>query len=229
MSEYHKIQTVFKRDPNNKKDLIQGAFSLPEFEYLQHNEWEFTEKVDGTNIRVVRRYDLNTDTETVTFGGKTNNALIPAELLTRLQERFLVSGAFDHFGPSDVVLYGEGYGAGIQKGGIYRPDQDFVLFDVWVVPKPDNKHPLPPYGGWWLNRENVSQVALRLGIDVVPVIGTGTLWDMVRLVCDGRFVSQWKLVGTRVEGIVARPANVDLFTRKGERIITKLKRRDYGL
>ena len=52
MKEYHKIQTIFKRDPENKfKTLIYGEFSLPEFEYLKNNTWIFTEKVDGTNIR----------------------------------------------------------------------------------------------------------------------------------------------------------------------------------
>jgi hypothetical protein len=54
MKEYHKIQTVFKRDPsNNYKTLLEGEFAIPEFGYLQDNEWVFTEKVDGTNIRVM--------------------------------------------------------------------------------------------------------------------------------------------------------------------------------
>ena len=48
MKEYHKIQTVFMRDLENRyKTLLEGQFSLPEFEYLANNEWAFTEKVDG--------------------------------------------------------------------------------------------------------------------------------------------------------------------------------------
>lgn len=40
--EYHKIDTVFKRDPStNNKHLIEGQFSRPEFEYLAGNEWTF--------------------------------------------------------------------------------------------------------------------------------------------------------------------------------------------
>ena len=51
MNEYHKIQTVFKRDIQSKgKTLIEGQWTLPEFEYLASNIWAFTEKVDGTNI-----------------------------------------------------------------------------------------------------------------------------------------------------------------------------------
>ena len=53
MKEYHKIQTVFKRDPStNHKTLLMDDYSLPEFEYLKNNHWIFTEKIDGTNIRV---------------------------------------------------------------------------------------------------------------------------------------------------------------------------------
>jgi len=50
MNKYHKISTVFKRDPeNNFKTLLFGEFATPELEYLQDNMWVFTEKVDGTN------------------------------------------------------------------------------------------------------------------------------------------------------------------------------------
>lgn len=54
MNTYHKIQTVFKRDPsNNYKTLLLYEYSLPEFKYLSNNQWVFTEKVDGNNIRVM--------------------------------------------------------------------------------------------------------------------------------------------------------------------------------
>ena len=39
-TQYHKIQTVYKRDPmTNYKTLLDGEFSLPEFEYLANNDW----------------------------------------------------------------------------------------------------------------------------------------------------------------------------------------------
>jgi hypothetical protein len=57
MREYHKIQSVFKRDMETKhKTLIIGNFSTPEFEYLQNNIWEFDEKVDGTNLKRRKTY-----------------------------------------------------------------------------------------------------------------------------------------------------------------------------
>lgn len=206
MKEYHKIDTLFKRDmESRKKTLIVGDWSQDVFAYLADNQWEFTEKVDGTNIRVVIADGA------VTFGGKTDNAAIPAPLVKRLQERFLpqtesLLAAF----PDGGCLYGEGYGAKIQSGGNYRPDQDFVLFDVKV-------------GDWWLQRSAIEDVASRVGVDVVPIIGLGTLHDAVAMARSG-FNSTWGQF--MAEGIVARPC-VELKTRNGNRIITKIKHRDF--
>lgn len=209
MIEYHKIQTVYLRDPATKfKTLLRGQYAEPEFSYLADNQWVFTEKVDGTNIRVMVANDGN-----ITFGGKTDNALIPAVLLERLVERFLRQhDLLAEMFPDGGCLYGEGYGAGIQKGGgNYRTDQDFVLFDVRV-------------GDWWLQRDAIEDVSTKLSIDIVPIIGRGSLIYMVELAERG-FVSRWG--DFRAEGIVARPA-CELKARNGHRIITKIKTRDFG-
>ena len=208
MKEYHKIQTVYKRDMNTKhKTLIDGAYSIPEFEYLARNLWVFTEKVDGTNIRVM----WDAGSKSLVFGGKTDNAQIPAKLYEKLSLMFTEEDMERVFPDTSVCLYGEGYGAKIQKGGgNYRQDQSFVLFDVKI-------------DRWWLERHNVIAIAETLGIDVVPIIGNGTLFDMVEMVKKG-FDSQWGAFDA--EGIVARPA-VELIARNGQRIITKIKHKDF--
>jgi ATP-dependent RNA circularization protein (DNA/RNA ligase family) len=207
MNEYHKIKTVFKRDPANKyKTLLMGDFALPEFEFLQNNRWVFTEKVDGTNIRVIF------NGFGITFGGKTDRAEIPSFLVNRLNERFLpqLDRFTEIFDGADVCLYGEGYGAKIQSGGKYREDQDFVLFDIKI-------------GEWWLKREDVEDIAIKFGVDVVPILEVGTLHWMVEKTQIG-FNSMWG--DFKAEGIVARP-EVELKARNGERIITKIKHRDF--
>ncbi len=214
MKEYHKIQTVFKRNPANKhRTLLDGDYATPELEFLANNEWVFTEKVDGTNIRVMC-IPHQDGAYGVTFGGKTDNAQIPAFLVSKLEQTFhmipqrkLVAEIF----PDGGCLYGEGYGAKIQKGGgNYRSDQGFVLFDAKV-------------GDWWLQRTDVEDVASKLGLEVVPIIGRGTLRNMVERVRKG-FISAWG--GFPAEGIVARPAT-ELCTRGGQRIITKVKHKDF--
>lgn len=209
MKEYHKIQTVFFRDPaNNHKTLLDWEYAKPEFKYLQASKWIWTEKVDGTNIRV-----MISDTGDIRFGGKTDNAQIPAKLIAHLNDTFLPmrDRLVDIF-PDGGCLYGEGYGAGIKKGGgAYLSEQGFVMFDVSV-------------GNWWLKRESVEDVASKLSVPIVPIVGTGSLVSMVGFVMRG-FDSQWG--DFLAEGVVARPA-VELFTRSGERIITKLKYKDFA-
>jgi len=54
MKEYHKIQTVWKRDQaNNYRTLLEGFWATQEIAYLKDLTWVFTEKVDGTNVRVM--------------------------------------------------------------------------------------------------------------------------------------------------------------------------------
>lgn len=215
MREYHKIQTVFKRDPENRhKTLLDGEWSIPEFGYLADNEWQFTEKVDGTNIRVMcsASHEFGYG---IVFGGKTHNAQIPAFLVSKLEQMFHIISKrqlLAEIFPEGACLYGEGYGAKIQKGGgNYRSDQSFVLFDVKV-------------GDWWLQRQDVENIAEKLGIDVVPFIGEGTLADMVEFT-QKRFASRWG--DFPAEGIVARPTT-ELRTRSGHRIITKIKHKDFS-
>jgi len=208
MKEYHKIQTVFKRDPDNKyKTLLEGQFSRPEFEYLAGCPWVFTEKVDGINIRVMW------DGSSVSFGGKTDNAQLHMHLVQHLRDTFTEELMMEVFGTDgDICLYGEGCGAGIQKGGgNYYQDKRFVLFDVRV-------------GEWWLQRPDVEDIAIKMGIPCVPVIGKGTLLELVAAVSDG-LESTWGPFPA--EGIVARPST-ELCARNGQRIITKLKAKDFA-
>lgn len=208
MKTYHKIQSVFKREPKTKyRNLIEGDYSIPEFDYLKNNMWVFTEKVDGTNIRVGYEHGK------IIFGGRSDNSQIPATLVQRLNEKFQpkIDTFTELFGDAEVCLYGEGYGPKIQKGGgNYRKDQDFVLFDVMI-------------NGWWLQRVDVEALATKLEIDVVPIVGRGTLIEMVELAKNG-ITSTWG--DFQAEGYVARP-EIELKCRSGERLITKVKCKDF--
>ena len=213
MTEYHKINSIFKRDMTKpKKPFIVGEYSDPAIEYLKDNQWEWTEKVDGTNILVMAKSGV------IYCEGKTDNAQIPNHLYARLREIFSLTdgcGAklLDAFN-NDVCLYGEGFGYKIQgKVGIdYLKDQtDFYLFDIKI-------------GDYWLEREKVIEIGKLLGITVPVVVGYGTIDEAIRLVSGG-FMSAF---GTaEAEGLVLRPV-VQMFDRKGNRIITKIKYRDFN-
>jgi hypothetical protein len=206
MKEYHKIQTVYLRDPaTNYKKLLEGQFAKPEFEYLKTNTWVFTEKVDGTNIRV------QWDGQQVMFFGKTVNADIPQVLLEKLAELFPPEKFMAHKLPP-LCMYGEGYGARIQKGGgNYIPDGvNFILFDLDI-------------DGIWLERSSIEDIAQKLMIKIVPVIGNGTLLEGIEMVKKGY---DSKLRKAPPEGLVMRP-KTELLNRRGERVITKIKMKDF--
>lgn len=206
---YQKIPGLYKREEQKPFNLIEGEYREPEFELLKNIEWTFTEKVDGTNIRIIW------DGHTVVFGGRTDNAQIPSHLVTKLNELFMgtrMEQVFEQvFGGTKAILFGESFGAKIQKGGgNYSTSQEFVLFDVVV-------------GSWYLRRDDVEDVASKFSLNVVPIIYRGKLQEGVDIVKNG-LTSQW---GDFIaEGLVAKPS-VDLFNRKGERIITKIKHEDF--
>jgi len=204
--KYPKLQTVFKRESEKPFRIIEGKFALPEFEYLQNNQWVWTEKVDGTNIRIYW------DCETVRVAGRTDNAQIPAFLYDRLQLILPPSKFVEHYPETPMVLYGEGYGAKIQKGGgNYRSDGvDFVLFDIRI-------------DEWWLERKGVDQIADKLQLERVPIVGTGTLHEAIEMVKSG-FDSEWG--DFKAEGLVLRTTPI-LLCRNGERVMTKIKHKDF--
>lgn len=206
---YTKIPGLYKREEERPFNLIEGVYRELELELLKDIEWTFTEKVDGTNIRVIW------DGHNVVFGGRTDNAQIPSHLFTKLTELFLGTRneqVFEQiFGENKVILFGEGFGAKIQKGGgNYSQGQEFVLFDVKV-------------GDIYLERENVEDIANKMSLTVVPIIHKGKLQEGVDIVKAG-LTSTWG--NFTAEGLVAKPS-VGLLNRKGDRIITKIKHEDF--
>lgn len=211
MKEYTKIETVFERDMDGTKKLIEGSFRNETVEYLKDNEWICTEKIDGTNIGIVW------DGHKVSYQGRTERAQIPAHLMNKLIELFggdVNEEVFEQkFGEMPVILFGEGYGAKIQKGGEnYRSDVSFILFDVYL-----------PEQDLWLKRDAIEDVAKTFDIDVVPIILKGTLKEAVDYVKS----NPKSTIGTAdMEGLVCKPS-VDMLDRMGRRLIVKIKVKDF--
>lgn len=209
MIQYHKIYSPFVRDEVTNK-LKKNEWSRPEFEYLKDKTWYGTEKVDGTNIRIMWTG------KDVVIGGKTDNAQLHSDLVRNIQDKFCTITQrqifAEKFGEKEVCFYGEGYGPGIQKGGgLYREDKAFVLFDILI-------------DGVWLNMGNVLGLAEAFGMDVVPTVIEGTLGELVSYIEGNPKSTYGDFV---MEGIVARPSVV-LLNNRHERLITKIKVCDFG-
>lgn len=241
-NEYQKINTLFLRDESNI--IIPDKFTCPEFDFLKDCLWECTEKIDGTNIHVDYEFEYWFDEHGNLSGGgskakicgRTEKAQIPAHLRSKLElllapiddeqydefsERF--NNAFEqlfssveknHTEKITISLYGEGYGVKIQKGGNYiKDDVGFILFDVKV-------------NGWWLNREACEEIAQKLNIPIVPLVGYMTIPEAIEYVKKGFKSIIAENPDYDAEGLVLKtPCGLKL--RNGERIITKIKTCDF--
>ena len=119
---YPKIETLFDRDSQFK--LNTDAIRKPELDLIK--KWEVTEKIDGTNIRIFW------NDQTISFGGRTEKAEIPSDLVVWLTDNIKKEDLLEVFGEKKAVLYGEGYGGKIQAGQHYCPTPKFILFDIRV-------------------------------------------------------------------------------------------------
>jgi len=202
------MQSLFKRDMNNDGVIIEGSYSKDEFRNIVY--WDISEKIDGTNIRII--YDAKN--KKFEFRGRTDNAIIPTKLLDYLNKTFKISKFKNVFKGENiqVILFGEGYGGYIQHGNKYRKDISFILFDVWI-------------SGWWLKPKDVENIAIQLGIDYVPPLGFRTVPEIIKLV-KSNHKSKLAIEDIVIEGIVARSLPLVLF-RKGNPVMFKLKVKDY--
>lgn len=210
---YPKINTLWKRDAKNR--IIVGDFARPEFEDLANAEFTWTEKYDGTNTR------FYWNGSSVRIGGRTDAANWNPRVLDAL-EKIANPYAFEHvFGLKHVVLYGEAFGAGIQKGGGYSENVLFRPFDLRLGTESGITSNSPFTG-----RGKVTEIANALGVEPVEVIDICPLMEAWRFMAMRRYVSTYP--GHDLEGIVGRPttpfyiANYESLTP----ILVKMKYRD---
>jgi hypothetical protein len=221
--EYPKTENVFTRNDETYK---LNAFDLRLPAFGQIKTWLVTEKVDGTNMRVC--YDPKAGT--VEIRGRSDKANIHGTLFTHMTETFTLEkmrAQFDEYLADQVelgttvTLYGEGYGAGIQKGGGYSPTPQFRLFDVLY----HRYHGLESWAQW----ETVVLVANGIECPIVPVVSLEMSMDeIVDFVMSGpkSYVAGVDGgSGLVIEGVVAR-TDPYLYTEHGSRVMFKLKGKD---
>jgi len=173
----------------------------------------------------------------VRIAGKTDNAQIPPKLLKFMEDNYpkdkvLASLGLKEFIPIDewetkhnwleydqipniYTIYGEGYGAGIQKaGGNYiKNGVGFIVFDVKV-------------NDIYLKTDARDEIANKLGAPIVPLMGYFTLDEAIEYVRNGFKTSLWDNKDFIEEGLVLR-TDLGLRNRMGKRLIVKVKYEDF--
>lgn len=216
---YHKINTIWKRDMENKGKkkgvIMPGEFSEEVVRNIR--TWSLSEKIDGQCITVVV-----TEDDIKVFGKteKTQFNKAHEPLLTYIAEKFTrdkVDGIFDWDKADKVCLYGEGFGVAIQKGGQYlKEGQKFILFDVVI-------------DDIWMEEESVTKFAEVLDIPRVPLLGIVNDISFAEQVVQIRPLS---LVSEQdppcvIEGIVARAYPMVLHRFERTPVMFKLKVSDF--
>ena len=240
---YQKINTIFKRDENNII-MPHEEFSVPELNWLRNCKFDATEKINGTSIRIeVTPCVINEavgygwdprHTFKVAYKGKTDNTQVPTHLMKYLEENYsyknvldalqlpdtiteewMVENGYEHFeNIPRYTIYGEGYGVKIQKGGNYIKDGvGFIVFDVKV-------------GDMYLLRDSMEDIAGKLGAPVVPYMGQFTIDEAIEFVKKGFKSTIADNKDYDAEGLVLKTPD-GLCTRRGERIIFKVKTCDF--
>ena len=180
---------------------------------------------------------------TVRFAGKTDNAQIPPKLQKFMEENYPDEKVFAALGlkkfipveewaehkwvtsdgitpsydaiPEIYTIYGEGYGAGIQKaGGNYISNGvGFIVFDVKV-------------NDIYLLTSARDEIATKLGAPIVPFMGYFTIDEAIDFVRKGFKSTIAENKEFIAEGLVLR-TDLGLRNRMGKRLIVKVKYEDF--
>ena len=179
----------------------------------------------------------------VRIAGKTDNAQIPPKLKKFMEENYPDEKVFAALGlkkfipveewvehkwvtsdgitpsydaiPEIYTIYGEGYGAGIQKaGGNYISNGvGFIVFDVKV-------------NDIYLLTSARDEIATKLGAPIVPFMGYFTIDEAIDFVRKGFKSTIAENKEFIAEGLVLR-TDLGLRNRMGKRLIVKVKYEDF--
>ena len=221
VKKYPKIRSLFKRDNQFKFTENYTSTSLQEFSE-KNFKWSCYEKIDGMNMRIYCNYER----EEFKYFGRTDSADIPEHLKPELdkiiesakknKEEIKQTLQFNIF-----VLFGEGFGHKIQKGGLYLGKETAChAFDgyAYIVTKENQ------YKGFWLDEKKLDALLKILKVEKVPSFGHITTGSAVEMVKKG-FASKY---GTaKAEGLILK-TDFPVFDSFGERLIFKVKTKDFS-
>lgn len=137
---------------------------------------------------------LSPDAHQWFLGGRTDAAQLPGGLVLNINK--MMEEIFPRMLEKlhgNLIFYGEGYGAGINKGGGYSDEQNFILFDIQDADT-----------GYFFKWSAVQGLGEALGFEVVPELPKiYTMTDAVNIVRNG-FTTMVGKKEAQAEGIVAR-------------------------
>lgn len=201
---------------------------------LDNDVWLALEKVHGSNVGIYTNgLDFKVASRKQFVEPHAFNSM--DRILERYEQDFLamyqilVINEYIKYGET-VVFYGEVFGgsfgsekhsnaSNVQKGMDYHPDNEFLLFDVWVESRDDYLT--------WQEVRNVGQDADVQVLKTVPVLFEGTLTQALELPLVFQTAVPFvfgltELIPCQAEGYVLRPLNA-VRCEDGTRALLKMK------
>lgn len=213
-TKYDKFSSPFKKDEKfiNTEELSQD---------LPYGSWIVTEKIDGTNIRIILTKPDEEGNRDIHIGSRKlilNQSDKGSKVYFDCLEELNLNKIKEYFKDVDstVIVYGEGYGAGVQKGGIYSSKKNFRVFDIRI-------------GKAYQDFRYVKKVCLDNQLNLVPIIAELEFLSYEECVARLKQTSQTYIkegTGGKPEGFVYKFEPV-LLNKYGERLIFKVKNKDF--
>ena len=205
---FQKIKAPFGRKSPKDRMVDESVVSLKWVEAFKGMKFWASEKIDGTSV------GIKWDGERISFIGHTDKSQFNPRYLEYLQNRFgtpeFESCVEMIFGDKPAIIYGEGISKDYNVHYGF-PEGEFIMYDIQF----DN--------GKFAERDVVYEVANKLDIKM-PFEAQMTLDEAIEYVKarpQSVLNSEYKM-----EGLVLRPM-VELYLNNGERVITKIKVKDF--
>lgn len=215
-TKYPKLFSPFIKDDKfrNTEELI---YTLPK------GDWVVTEKIDGTNIRIIITKPNDNGEREVLIG--TRKLILNTEDKSSQQfmgclEEVNLYKLKEYFKDIDstVVIYGEGYGEGVQTGAIYSSKKNYRVFDIRI-------------GNAYQDWKYVEKVCLDNQLNIVPVLAIVDQIDYnscQKILNENQETLIKGGLGGKCEGYIFKIEPV-LLNKYGERLIFKAKFRDFKI
>ena len=197
------------------KKFINSFSSVPEL--VSNTKFIVTEKLHGANFAVYVSKDKIKYAKRTSLLKDNENFFSYQEVMEKYIPDFKVFKVFQYYktGVIDyIIIYGELFGSGINKGIDYGNKKDFRIFDVAFV-KDNNIKMLP-----W---DKMNDLLLALSLKTVPVVAKNLSFEEA-LNLNIEFPTKINpKEGNICEGIVIKPQYTDIYNHYNERFILKKK------
>ena len=142
---------------------IRGLHKCPEL--FDESEAIITEKIHGKNMRLMIPENAQS-TDDIIFGAREHAEDHPAYGLqseTRMLKELLdLNKILNYFRKENkkIIIFGELYGLGVQKGIKYREDKGFIVFDMIK-------------GNEFIDFDDLKSTCADMGLEVIPILYKG--------------------------------------------------------